>query len=167
MRIFEPVVRSSGGNHNPLTVSIRTCYCRMVPDGNELKGDFIFLFFDRNTQLYHQKNQMGMRNQEKENKMRQIRTDSTRRYHCAHLICAYLLANKKIRAAVTSREIALFHHLSRKSSQSISAMLNFLYTNHIRESRFGFYIMGTAPFRKCDYPHRYTIELIDEARGLL
>jgi hypothetical protein len=27
--------------------------------------------------------------------------------------------------------------------------------------------MGTTPFRKCDYPHRYTIELIDEARGLL
>jgi len=99
--------------------------------------------------------------------MRQIRTDSTRRYQCAHLICAYLLSKKKIRAAVTSREIALFHHLSRKSSQSISAMLNFLYTNQIRESRFGFYIMGTTPFRKCDYPHRYTIELIDEARGLL
>jgi hypothetical protein len=130
--------------------------------------DFVVFFnFTGNTQLYHQKNQIGMRNQEKENKMRQIRTDSTRRYQCAHLICAYLLANKKIRAAVTSREIALFHHLSRKSSQSISAMLNFLYTNHIRESRFGFYIMGTAPFRKCDYPHRYTIELIDEARGLL
>ena len=108
-----------------------------------------------------------MRNQEMENKMRQIRTDSTRRYQCAHLICAYLLANKKIRAVVTSREISLFHHLSRKSSQSISAMLNFLYTNQIRDSRFGFYIMGTSPFRKCDYPHKYTIELIDQARGLL
>jgi hypothetical protein len=108
-----------------------------------------------------------MRNQEKENKMRQIRTDSTRRYQCAHLICAYLLAQKKIRAVVTSRDIALFHNLSQKSSRSISAMLNFLYTNHIRESRFGFYILGTSPFRKCDYPHHYTIELIDEARGLL
>jgi hypothetical protein len=128
---------------------------------------FVFFNFTNNTQLYHQKNQIGMRKQEKEIKMRQIRTDSTRRYQCAHLICAYLLANKKIRAAVTSREIALFHHLSRKSSQSISAMLNFLYTNQIRESRFGFYIMGTSPFSKCDYPHRYTIELIDEARGLL
>jgi len=108
-----------------------------------------------------------MRNQEKETKMRQIRTDSTRRYECAHLICAYLLANKKLRAVVTSREIALFHHLSRKSSRSISAMLNFLYTNQIRESRFGFYIKGTSPFMKCDYPHHYSIELIDEARGLL
>lgn len=99
--------------------------------------------------------------------MGQIRTDSTRRYQCAFLICAYLLAHKKIRAVVTSRDIALFHHLSRKSSQSISAMLNFLYTNQIRESRFGFYILGTSSFRKCDYPHHYTIELIDEARGLL
>ena len=131
------------------------------------KGFFVFFTFTSYTQLYHQKNQLSMRNQEKEIKMRQIRTDSTRRYQCAHLICAYLLANKKLRAVVTSREIALFHHLSRKSSQSISAMLNFLYTNQIRESRFGFYIMGTTPFRKCDYPHRYTIELIDEARGLL
>jgi hypothetical protein len=131
------------------------------------KGFFVFFNFTSYTQLYHQKNQLSMRNQEKEIKMRQIRTDSTRRYQCAHLICAYLLANKKLRAVVTSREIALFHHLSRKSSQSISAMLNFLYTNQIRESRFGFYIMGTTPFRKCDYPHRYTIELIDEARGLL
>jgi molybdopterin synthase sulfur carrier subunit len=66
-----------------------------------------------------------------------------------------------------AREIALFHNLSRKSSQSISAMLNFLYTNHIRQPRFGFYILGTRPFPKCDYPHHYTIELIDEARGLL
>jgi hypothetical protein len=128
---------------------------------------FVFSDFETNTQLYHQKNQRGMRNQETGIKMRQIRTDSTRRYECAHLICAYLLAKKKIRAVVTSREIALFHHLSRKSSQSISAMLNFLYTNQIRESRFGFYIRGTSPFRKYDYPHHYSIELIDDARGLL
>ena len=108
-----------------------------------------------------------MRNQEKEDNMRQIRTDSTRRYQCAHLICAYLLAQKKCRAVVTSRDIALFHHLSRKSSQSISALLNFLYTNQIRESRFGFYILGTSPLGKCDYPHHFTIELIDDGRGLL
>jgi hypothetical protein len=99
--------------------------------------------------------------------MKGNRTDSTRRYKCAHLICTYLLSLHMSRAVVTSREIALFHNLSRKSSRSISAMLNFLYTNHIRESRFGFYIRGTSPFRKCDYPHHYTIELIDEARGLL
>jgi hypothetical protein len=99
--------------------------------------------------------------------MKRTRTDSTRRYECARLICTYMLSRNVSRAMVTSREIALFHHLSGKASQSVSAMLNFLYTNRIRESRFGFYIMGTSPFRKCDYPHRYTIELIDEARGLL
>jgi hypothetical protein len=110
---------------------------------------------------------MGMRKTGKEGKMGHVRTDSSRRYQCAHLICDFMLSRKTTRAVVTSREIALFHHLSRKSSQSISAMLNFLYTNHIRESRFGFYILGTLPFAKCDYPHRYTIELIDEARGLL
>jgi hypothetical protein len=108
-----------------------------------------------------------MRKTKKEAKMKRNRTDSTRRYQCAHLICTYLLSRNMSRAIVTSREIALFHHLSRKSSQSISAMLNFLYTNHIRQARFGFYIMGTRPLRKCDYPHHYTIELIDEARGLL
>ena len=95
------------------------------------------------------------------------RTDSTRRYECAHLICSYLLSQKKIQLDVTSRDIARFHHLSRKASQSVSALLNFLYTNQIRESRFGFFIRGTSPFKKCDYPHRYTIELIDGARGLL
>lgn len=95
------------------------------------------------------------------------RTGSAQRYKCADLICSYLLRNNITRAVVTAREIALFHHLSGKSSQSISAMLNFLYTNRIRETRFGFYIMGTAPFKKSDYPHHYMIELIDEGRGLL
>ena len=99
--------------------------------------------------------------------MKRYRTDSTRRYQCAHLICTYLLSRNIHKAVVTSREIALFHHLSRKASQSISAMLNFLYTNQIREARFGFYIKGTCAFHKFDYPHHYSIELIDEARGLL
>jgi len=93
--------------------------------------------------------------------------DSGRRYDCAHLICSYLLGNHLSRAYVTASEIARFHNLSRKSSQSISAMLNFLYSNRIRETRFGFYILGTAPFKKSDYPHHYTIELIDQAKGLL
>jgi hypothetical protein len=99
--------------------------------------------------------------------MKRNRTDSTQRYQCAHLICTYLLSRHISRAVVTSREIALFHHLSQKASQSVSAMLNFLYTNQIRQARFGFYIKGTCPFHKCDYPHHYSIELIDEARGLL
>ena len=43
-----------------------------------------------------------------------MRTDSTRRYQCAHFICDYLSLPKKIRAVVTSRDIALFHHISLK-----------------------------------------------------
>jgi hypothetical protein len=79
--------------------------------------------------------------------MRRNRTDSTRRYPCAHLICTCILSRHVVsRATVTSREIVLFHQLSRQVSQSISAMLNSLYTNHIRESRFGFSIIGTCPF---------------------
>jgi hypothetical protein len=95
------------------------------------------------------------------------RTDSKKRYHYASLICNYLLKKKITRADVTAREIANFHHLSGKSSQSISAMLNFLYSNRMRETRFGFYIMGTQPFKKSDYPHHYIIQLIDGGRGLL
>jgi hypothetical protein len=99
--------------------------------------------------------------------MGHMRTDSTKRYYCASLICDYLLRHHLTHADVTAGDIAAFHHLSRKSSQSISAMLNFLYSNRIRESRFGFYISGTLAFKKVDYPHRYSIELIDGAAGLL
>jgi hypothetical protein len=100
-------------------------------------------------------------------KMGRIRTDSTKRYYCASLICEYLLRKNITRADVTARDIAKYHHLSGRSSQSISAMLNFLYSNRIRETRFGFYIMGTQAFKKRDYPHHYIIQLIDGAKGLL
>ena len=99
--------------------------------------------------------------------MGHMRTDSTQRYHLASLICDYLLKKKITHAEVTARDIAKFHHLSGKTSQSISAMLNFLYSNHIRETRFGFYILGTLAYKKVDYPHRYAITLIDGAKGLL
>ncbi|HEX3002560.1 MAG TPA: hypothetical protein VHN82_09415 [Methanoregula sp.] len=95
-----------------------------------------------------------------------IRTGSTRRYECAHLVCTYMLSQNLNTAMVTSSQIARFHNLSRRSSQSIGHMLNFLYTNHIREARFGFFIRGTLPLSKWDYPHHYTVELIDGARGL-
>ena len=95
------------------------------------------------------------------------RTASGRRYTCAHLICAYLLMNHITRAVVTVRDIAQFHHLSLKSSRSVSVMLDFMYTNRIRKTHFGFYNLGTAPYKKTGYPHLYTIELIDQARGRL
>ena len=99
--------------------------------------------------------------------MGHIRTDSTKRYQYASLICDYLLKKNLTRAVVTAREIAEFHHLAGKASQSISAMLNFLYSNRIRETRFGFYILGTLAFKKSDYPHHFSIQLIDGAQGLL
>jgi hypothetical protein len=117
------------------------------------------------TQLYRMTHQTGVIG--RRGSMGRVRTDSTRRYQCASLICDYLLKKNITHAVVTARDIAKFHHLTRKSSQSISAMLNFLYSNRIRESRFGFYILGTLAFKKVDYPHHYSIELIDGARGLL
>jgi hypothetical protein len=99
--------------------------------------------------------------------MGHMRTDSKQRYQLAALICDYLLKKNITRADVTARDIAKFHRLSGKSSRSISAMLNFLYSNRIRETRFGFYILGTLAYKKVDYPHRYSIQLIDGARGLL
>ena len=99
--------------------------------------------------------------------MGHIRTDSNKRYYYASLICDYLLRKNITRADVTARDIAAFHNLTGKASQSISAMLNFLYSNRIRDTRFGFYIMGTLAFKKSDYPHHYIVQLIDGARGLL
>ena len=95
------------------------------------------------------------------------RTDSGRRYTCVHRICAYLLTNPITRAVVSVRDIAQFHHVSLKSSRSISAMPDFMYTNRIRESRFGFSILGTAPFLENRLSPQYTIELIDQGRGML
>jgi hypothetical protein len=99
--------------------------------------------------------------------MGHMRTDSRQRYHLASLICDYLLKKNITHAEVTARDIAKFHRLSGTSSRSISAMLNFLHSNRIRETRFGFYILGTRAYKKVDYPHRYSIQLIDGARGLL
>jgi hypothetical protein len=63
-------------------------------------------------------------------------------------LCLYAIPQHE-QGVVTSREIALFHNLSRRSLQSISALLNSIYTHHIRQSRFGFDIMGTRPFHEC------------------
>ena len=90
--------------------------------------------------------------------MGHLRTDSGKRYLCASLICSYLLRNNITRADVTARDIAQFHNLSAKSVKPISAMLNFLYSNRIRETRFGFYILGTLAFKKSEYPHHYNIQ---------
>jgi hypothetical protein len=99
--------------------------------------------------------------------MGHIRTDSSTRYHCASLICDYFLSKNITHADVSARDIAKYHHLTGKTCRSLSAFLNYLYSNRIRKVGFGFYILGTLAFSKSDYPHRFTIELIDGARGLL
>jgi hypothetical protein len=93
--------------------------------------------------------------------------DSEKRYYIASLICDYVIRKHITRVEASARDIARFHHLKGESCRSISALMNFLYSNHIRKPGFGFYIMGTAAFSKSEYPHRFTIELIDGARGLL
>lgn len=98
--------------------------------------------------------------------MGHMRTTSKKRYHYASLIYAYLLRNKMTRADVTARDIAQFHQLPEKAVYSISATLNFLYNNRIRDSSFGFYIMGSQPYKKNDYPHRYSLRLIEGNPGL-
>jgi hypothetical protein len=93
--------------------------------------------------------------------MGHMRTTSKKRYHYASLVSAYLLRNKVTEADVTAREIAQFHQLPGNAVYSISAMLNFLYNNRIRDSRFGFYITGSRPYKKSDYPHHYTVRLFE------
>jgi hypothetical protein len=99
--------------------------------------------------------------------MGHMRTDSGTRYHYASLICDYFLTKNITHADVSARDIAKYHHLTGKNCRSLSAFLNYLYSNRIRKVGFGFYISGTRPFSKSDYPHRFTIKLIDGARGLL
>lgn len=95
------------------------------------------------------------------------RTDAKSRYHWASLVCDYLIRKNITRADVTAGDIANFHHLSDKSSKSLSAFLNVVYSNRTRKARFGFYILGTLAYKKVNYPHRFSIELIDGAKGLL
>jgi hypothetical protein len=96
--------------------------------------------------------------------MQRKRTDSTRRYQCARLICAYMHPRTMQKAVVTSRDVSAFPHRSLRYMRSISVFLNFLYTDRIHKSCFGFYIPGTSPLPKCGYPHHYTIGFISGAR---
>ena len=98
--------------------------------------------------------------------MGHMRTDSRTRYHYASLICDYFLTKNITHADVSARDIAKYHHLTGKNCRSLSAFLNYLYSNRIRKEGFGFYISGTLAFSKSNYPHRFSIELIDGARGL-
>lgn len=83
------------------------------------------------------------------------------RYDNAHLICNYLKGQNITRAEVTARDIATFHGIPGKRVPSISALLNFLQKNHVRNTRYGFFISGTQASRRSDYPHHFRIELMD------
>jgi hypothetical protein len=83
-----------------------------------------------------------------------------KRYDNAYLICNYLKGQNMTRAEVTARDIASFHQMAGTRVPSISALLNFLQRNHIRSSRYGFFISGTQAFKRSGYPHRYMIELM-------
>jgi hypothetical protein len=96
-----------------------------------------------------------------------FRTDSKKRYQYAAIICDYFQKKNITHAEVSARDIAQYFHLQGDSCRSISAFLNYLYSNRIRKAGFGFYILGTLAFSKIEYPHRFSIELIDGARGLL
>ena len=82
-------------------------------------------------------------------------------------LSAIIYSRKILRGLTLPHGISQNTITYRQIFPSISAMLNFLYSNRIRETRFGFYIMGTQAFKKSDYPHHYIIQLIDGAKGLL
>jgi hypothetical protein len=82
------------------------------------------------------------------------------RYDNAYLVCNYLKGRNITRAEVTARDIAAFHGMPEKRVPSISALLNFLQKNHVRNNRYGFFISGTQASRRSDYPHHYRIELM-------
>jgi len=84
-----------------------------------------------------------------------------KRYETAQLICNHMLRHHITRAHGTAREIACSLQVPGTWSSSISALLMFLQRNHIRKSRYGFFISETQAFKKCGYPHRYTVELMD------
>ena len=94
-------------------------------------------------------------------------TNSAGRYDGARLTCTYQHMNPISRAVVSARDSAQFHHQPERSSLCIAAMLNFLYSNHIRDTRSDFYFQGTAPFWRCDPPPVHPIEQLDEVRRLL
>ena len=66
--------------------------------------------------------------------MGHIRTDSQTRYHYASLICDYFLKKNITHADVSARDIAKYHHLTGKNCRSLSAFLNYLYSEPDQES---------------------------------
>lgn len=89
-----------------------------------------------------------------------------KRYNNAYLVCNYLKGQNITRAEVTARDIVSYLQMPGTRVPSISALLNFLQRNHIRNRRYGFFVSGTPAFRRSGYPRRYRIELLDVAHNL-
>jgi hypothetical protein len=71
-----------------------------------------------------------------------------------------MLRQNITRAHGTAREIAYALQVPGTCVSSLGSLLMFLQRNHIRKSRYGFFISETQAFKKIGYPHRYTIELM-------
>jgi hypothetical protein len=84
-----------------------------------------------------------------------------KRYETGQIICNNMLRQNITRVHGTAREIAQSLQVQGTCTSSISALLMFLKRNHVRKSRYGFFISETQAFKKSGYPHRYTIELMD------
>ena len=84
-----------------------------------------------------------------------------KRYETGQLICNHMLRQNVGRVHGTAREIASSLQVPGTAVSSLGALLMFLQRNHIRKSRYGFFISETQAFKKSGYPHRYTIELMD------
>jgi hypothetical protein len=90
-----------------------------------------------------------------------ISVAGNKRYENAHLVRNYLKGQNITHAEVTAHDIAAFHGIPGKRVPSISALLNFLQRNHMRNNRYGFFISGTQTSRRSCYPHHFQIELMD------
>lgn len=92
---------------------------------------------------------------------------SIRRYQRDVLFDTCLFARNPGKGMVISWPVALISHLLRRSSQSLSAMRNFLYPRQICIAGYGINIRQTGNFLTYGYLPRYLSELIDEAWGIL
>ncbi|MDD1669050.1 MAG: hypothetical protein LUO97_04525, partial [Methanomicrobiales archaeon] len=83
-----------------------------------------------------------------------------KRYETAQLICNHMNRQNITSAHGTAREIASSLQVPGTWFSSIGSLLMFIKRNHIRKSRYGFFISETQIFKKSGYPHHYTIELM-------
>ena len=100
-------------------------------------------------------------------KMGRIRTDSTKRYHCASLICDYLLKKNITRADVTARDIAnTITCPAHLPSRSVPCWIFYTVTASGRPV-LDFTSWEHRHLKKVIIPTTISFRLIDGAKGLL